>query len=287
MELSHLDSEGIIARPLAEVSERLLRGGEVKQIYEMKGAGYSAREIARELGLARNTVLRYLKSPEATMRFETAPGEQAQVDWGSLSYLSEGGKRRSVWVFVMTMGWSRACYVELVRKADTAAFIQCHVNAFEYLGGVPREWRPFQDWSHDRYGDKCDETRSANPVKISCRNSESGCPGKSPKERIYVMHVVRIERGAGSVFSVTQIGVASRAGCHANSAVTMRPARVSGRSSAPVLQAFPGKRLGQRLTGREIRTPPQLANWAGLGADRKRAEPRRGPEAGSKGLQVL
>ena len=38
----------------------------------------------------------------------------------------------------MTMGWSRACYVELVRKADTAAFIQCHVNAFEYLGGVPR-----------------------------------------------------------------------------------------------------------------------------------------------------
>ena len=38
----------------------------------------------------------------------------------------------------MTLGWSRACYVELVRKADTAAFIQCHVNAFEYLGGVPR-----------------------------------------------------------------------------------------------------------------------------------------------------
>ena len=65
LELSPLDSEDIIARPLAEVSERLLRGGEVKQIYELKGAGYSAREIARELGLARNTVLRYLKSPEA------------------------------------------------------------------------------------------------------------------------------------------------------------------------------------------------------------------------------
>ena len=27
---------------------------------------------------------------------------------------------------------------ELVRRADTAAFIQCHANAFEYLGGVPR-----------------------------------------------------------------------------------------------------------------------------------------------------
>ena len=72
------------------------------------------------------------------MRFETAPGEQAQVDWGSLPYVGEDGKRRRVWVFVMTMGWSRACYVELVRRADTAAFIQCHANAFEYLGGVPR-----------------------------------------------------------------------------------------------------------------------------------------------------
>ena len=91
-----------------------------------------------------STVVQYVrprrqhKQPEATMRFETAPGEQAQVDWGSLPYIGEDGKRHRVWVFVMTLGWSRACYVGLVRRADTAAFIQCHVNAFEYLGGVPR-----------------------------------------------------------------------------------------------------------------------------------------------------
>ena len=181
----------------------MLKVGEVKEIYEMKGAGRSIRGIAEDLGIARNTVRRYLNSPEAmrpkprlpraskldpypgyidrrldeglencvvlhrelkglgydggysvlkayvsprrrrrqpeaTVRFETAPGEQAQVDWGSLAYLGEDGKRHRIWVFVMTMGWSRACYVELVRRADTAAFIQCHVNAFEYLGGVPR-----------------------------------------------------------------------------------------------------------------------------------------------------
>ena len=175
----------------------------MKEIYEMHGQGHSARAIAQELGLARNTVLKYLKSPEAmrpkprplrgskldpyaghidrriaeglencvvllrelralgyagsyntvveyvkprrrghqpeaTMRFETAPGEQAQVDWGSLGYVGADGKKHRIWAFVMTMGWSRACYVELVRRADTAAFIQCHVNAFEYLGGVPR-----------------------------------------------------------------------------------------------------------------------------------------------------
>ena len=181
----------------------MLRGGNVKRLYEMHGEGHSARAIARELGLARNTVLKYPRSPEAmrpnprqprgstldayaqhidrrwaeglencvvllrelralgyegaystlteylrprrkggqpeaTMRFETAPGEQAQVDWGSLGYVGADGKKHRIWVFVMVLGWSRACYAELVRKADTATFIQCHVNAFEYLGGVPR-----------------------------------------------------------------------------------------------------------------------------------------------------
>ena len=62
---------------------------------------------------------------------------QAQVDWGSLPYI-----QRRIWVFVMTLGYSRAGYVELVRKADTAAFMQCHVNAFEYLGGVPSHVGP-------------------------------------------------------------------------------------------------------------------------------------------------
>ena len=34
----------------------------------------------------------------------------------------------------MILSWSRDCYVDLVRRADTAAFIQCHAEAFEYLG---------------------------------------------------------------------------------------------------------------------------------------------------------
>ena len=45
----------------------MLRGGDLKEIYEMHGQGYSARTIARELGLACNTVLRYLNSPEAML----------------------------------------------------------------------------------------------------------------------------------------------------------------------------------------------------------------------------
>ena len=67
---------------------------------------------------------RRCRQPAATMRFVTAPGEQAQVDWGSLSYISAGGKQRRVWVLVMTMGWSRACYVELVAARRTPSALQ-------------------------------------------------------------------------------------------------------------------------------------------------------------------
>ena len=49
---------------------------------------------------------------------------QSDVSFNGVGYLDQdGGKHRS-WEFVMTLGWSRACYVELVRRADTAAFIR-------------------------------------------------------------------------------------------------------------------------------------------------------------------
>ena len=78
------------------------------------------------------------RQPRATMRFETEPGEQAQVDWGSFSYVGADGRKHRLRAFVMVLGWSRAIYVEFVRRADVASFMQCHVNAFEYFGGALR-----------------------------------------------------------------------------------------------------------------------------------------------------
>ena len=54
--------------------------------------------------------------PKATVRFETEPGEQAQVDWGSFSYVGEDGRKRRMWGSVTVLGWSRAIYVEFVRQ---------------------------------------------------------------------------------------------------------------------------------------------------------------------------
>ncbi len=64
------------------------------------------------------------------------PGAQAQVDFGSCPYRQPDGVLRRVWAITMVLSWSRALYVEFVPRADTATFIRCHLQAFEYFGGV-------------------------------------------------------------------------------------------------------------------------------------------------------
>src|SRR6266508_1842542 len=76
----------------------------------------------------------------ATVRVETAPGEEAQVDFGSAGRLldPETGKLRKAWAFVMTLSWSRHQYVEFVWDQRVSTWLTLHRHAFENFGGVPK-----------------------------------------------------------------------------------------------------------------------------------------------------
>ncbi len=78
------------------------------------------------------------KEPTGSIRFETVPGEQGQVDWGYFGFIMHHGRVRRLYAFVMTLGWSRASYLRFTIAADTTWFIRCHLHAFAYLGGVPK-----------------------------------------------------------------------------------------------------------------------------------------------------
>ncbi len=79
------------------------------------------------------------KTRIAYIRFETEPAFQAQVDWGDFQILEPDGTTHTVFAFVMVLGYSRAMYVEFVEERTLEAFMDCHIHAFDYLGGVPKE----------------------------------------------------------------------------------------------------------------------------------------------------
>jgi transposase len=84
------------------------------------------------------------RQPQTTVRVERKPGEEAQVDFGyaGLLYDTESGKLRRAWVFVMTLAWSRHQYVEFVWDQSVATWLQLHVHAFAFFGGVPQRIVP-------------------------------------------------------------------------------------------------------------------------------------------------
>jgi transposase len=74
----------------------------------------------------------------ATLRFETAPGHQAQVDWGS-TWAQLGDTRIRVHLFVMVLGYSRRLYAEFTSDETLASLIRCHEHAFDWFGGLTEE----------------------------------------------------------------------------------------------------------------------------------------------------
>jgi transposase len=72
------------------------------------------------------------KEDEPLIRFETKAGAQMQMDWVEFP-------KDNLSAFVATMGYSRASYVEYVDNEKVETLLACHMNAFEYFGGVPME----------------------------------------------------------------------------------------------------------------------------------------------------
>jgi transposase len=75
------------------------------------------------------------------IRFETPPGDQAQVDFAQfqLQFTDEPAITRIVWLFSFVLGFSRLIWARFVLHQDMQTVLRCHMAAFNAIGGIPNE----------------------------------------------------------------------------------------------------------------------------------------------------
>jgi len=130
----------LINRHKHEIAKLLDSGqGTGKQVWRLLKENHGIR-------VGYSTIKRYLRSEfafgrtKATVRIETPPGQEAQVDFGYAGLMNdpETKKRRKTWAFIMTLSSSRHKFVRFVFHQDVGMWLDCHERAFAFFGGVPK-----------------------------------------------------------------------------------------------------------------------------------------------------
>jgi transposase len=110
----------------------------VRLLAEIRGMGYAGSLPTLRRFLA-TLEQRATQERRLTVRFETPPGQQAQADWAYAGKLADAnGQLRPVYIFTFVLGYSRMLFIRFTNSMNLATLIDCHQQAFAYLGGWPR-----------------------------------------------------------------------------------------------------------------------------------------------------
>ena len=111
-----------------------LRSTRILQMIQARGYSGSIWPLRRYV-----RSVRPVGGREAFFRLSTLPGEQGQVDWASFGTLIIGKSSRPLSCFVMVLCWCRALFARFVLDQTLESFLRCHMAAFEFFQGTPRE----------------------------------------------------------------------------------------------------------------------------------------------------
>jgi transposase len=95
---------------------------------EVAARGYTGKSAILRAWLTRHRPPR--RGAEPIVRFETPPGEQAQVDWADCGPVLLDGCRGRLLAFICVLGYSRMAYVEFTVGRDLGRFLRAHQRAF-------------------------------------------------------------------------------------------------------------------------------------------------------------
>lgn len=106
-----------------------------RDVPEFKASYSAMRRLVQRLRRAAG-----VRPGDVAIRVDTVAGEVAQVDFGYAGtfFDPECGKARKAWIFVMVLGHSRHLFAKLAFDQSVGTWLDLHVAAFTYFGGVPR-----------------------------------------------------------------------------------------------------------------------------------------------------
>lgn len=107
----------------------------IRVFEELQAEGYTGG-----ITILRGYLRKRRKSEQGSViRFETPPGQQAQMDWSpyTIKFVSTG--KATVQCFSYILGYSRRQYIDFTIRRDFYSLVRRHQAAFEYFQGVPKE----------------------------------------------------------------------------------------------------------------------------------------------------
>lgn len=107
-----------------------------QELQREHGIAVSLRTVERAVAHLRREVL---AQTAATVRFETPPGHQLQIDFGTVRVPVGEDEPTKVHLFVATLGYSRRTYVAMFLHERQSAWLQGLEGAFRHFGGTTRE----------------------------------------------------------------------------------------------------------------------------------------------------
>ena len=84
---------------------------------------------------------KYANTSKATMHITRKPGERMETDWaGQTAFIQDSvtGDRTPAHIFVAVLPASQYAYVEAFVRMNLESWIDAHIHAFSFFGGVPR-----------------------------------------------------------------------------------------------------------------------------------------------------
>lgn len=88
---------------------------------------------------------KHMQVTNTAMSVEHKPGQKVYIDWvGDIMYVHDPdeNKRRKVYIIVFTLPYSGYTFARGYYSMNQASWLDSHIRAMEFFGGVPRLWVP-------------------------------------------------------------------------------------------------------------------------------------------------